>query len=71
MSSKVRWQKVSQQRHDHLMVVNAMNALDLKWHRQHSDSNGSEFTVEGLYSPHLDAGSRVCPFPSKALEVRV
>jgi hypothetical protein len=46
---------------DHLTVVNAINALNHRWHRQHSDKDGSEFTVEGLYSPHLDLGSRGVP----------
>jgi hypothetical protein len=61
MSSKIRWDEFMQRRFDHLTVVNAINALDQRWHRQHSDKDGSEFTVEGLYSPHLDLGSRGVP----------
>jgi hypothetical protein len=61
MSSKIRWDEFMQRRFDHLTVVNAINALDHRWHRQHSDTDGSEFTVEVLYSPHLDLGSRGVP----------
>ena len=41
--------------------------LDRRWHKQHSDNDGSEFSVEGLYSPHFDAGSRGVPVPVKSL----
>jgi hypothetical protein len=61
MSSKIRWDEFMQRRFDHLAVVNAINALDYRWHSQHSDKDGSEFTVEGLYAPHLDLGSRGFP----------
>ena len=50
MSSKIRWDEFTQRRYEHLAVANAINALDYRWHSQHSDKDGSEFTVEGLYA---------------------
>ncbi len=53
--------------HSALDVVNAINRLDHRWHREHSDRDGSEFSVEGLYSPHLADGSRGVPVPFDSL----
>jgi len=67
MSSKVRWHEVMQRPHGHFVVVNAIQTLNRKWYQQHSDCDGSEFNVEGLYSPHLEPGSRGVPVPFDSL----
>lgn len=66
-TSKVRWDEVMQKRYDYLKVDNAINALNRRWHKWHSDRDGSEFTVEGLYRPHLEAGARGVPVPVESL----
>lgn len=60
-SPKVRWKQVVERDYEHLRVVNAINRLNHKWHREHSDRDGFEFSVEGLYSPHFADDSRGVP----------
>lgn len=55
-SAQVRWRDVPHPRQVYDSMT-AVNDLDHTWHQKHSKSDGSEFTVEGLYQPHFEDGS--------------
>lgn len=59
---KVDWADFMRQRHEHLRVTNALNQLDRKWHLDHSAEDGSEFTIEGVYSPTWPREVPACRF---------
>ena len=63
---KARWAEVRNDRHS-LAIINAAAELDRRWDRNHSRGDGSEFAVEGLYSPHLERGAPGVPVPAESL----
>lgn len=66
MNAQVRWRDVRQPRQVD-DCVNAITTLDRRWLEHHAESNGAEFTVEGLYQPHFEAGSPGVPVPIDGL----
>lgn len=54
--AKVRWRDVKHPRQVYDCMT-AVSILDNRWHKHHFGSDRSEFTVEGFYQPHFEAGS--------------